>query len=61
MIEEIISLIMLVLIVIATILVYIIADKKEKRMEYNEFCFRKALVKKLGEICSAIKDNNKEN
>ena len=61
MIEEIIGTIMLIAIIAAAILIYIIADKKEQRMEYDEFCFRKALIKKLGDICRAIKDNNKEN
>lgn len=61
MIEKIIEIIVLIGIIVAVILVYIIADKREKRMEYDEFCFRKALIKKLGEICRAIKENNKEN
>lgn len=60
MIEEIISVSMLVLMAIATILIYINADKGEKRKEYNELCFRKSLLEKLDNIANALKDNKNE-
>ena len=60
MMEEVISVSVLVLMAIATALIYVNADKREKRKEYNEFCFRKSLLEKLDNIANSLKDNKNE-